>query len=426
MDFETLCQAKDSQYKLMDHQIKTADYIANESKRGLLIYHEIGSGKTLTSLECLKRILETREFNKVYLVVSKIIFKNYGIEIEKFGYGFLNKYIIHVDYETLFTEEFTSELEGSIVLIDEVHNYNNAIFNRNFHATSLFEKIKSTNKIKIIIMSGSPIYNTPFDASLLRNILTKEDVFTRSGVEFEKRYTNPFTHQLYRVGEFRNYFQGYISYFKGFAGTPLLPQNLGLKLIDVSLTPEQTTLVYRSKSPDKDLIAINPYTSNLSAKFVKALELINGIGKEPGSVFVYCNYDDIASGFKHYLETHSKYKSMVITPQKYKSQIEHIGEVKVIIGTLDGSVGITLPNCRYCIILDIPEYYGLLEQIQGRVVRLCSHEGLKKQFRNVQFYMIMANFPDGNKTTDYMKFDQIKSYNNIILNTLQYLKEATI
>ena len=245
LNYEEFCINKAGTYNLLPHQIKTIEQFVRPEIRGFLVYHGVGSGKTLTSIECARKTIEMypEKFSRIFLVVPEFIWKNYLFELDKFEFGDFRSKIKKMTYigkageedeeipligHESAIEKLREKLEGSVVIIDEVHIFNNEILRKNLKALAIFDAIKQTTTIKLLIMSGTPIYNTPFDASLLRNILTKDDVFTRSGEEFEKRYTDPFEFQLYRVGEFREYFRGYLSYFKGFEGTNLIPENGGL------------------------------------------------------------------------------------------------------------------------------------------------------------------------------------------------------
>lgn len=429
VNYDNFCSNKLVEFKIMQHQIVPGEYLKNPEMRGLLIYYEIGSGKSLTALITIKKIQEfLPNFEKIYFIMPEIITKNIMLEIDKFDYNF--KGIKKYDYLTGEYEDLEKmDFENSIILIDEVHIFNNEVLSKNRRAITIFNKIKNTAVIKIITMSGTPIFNTPFDSSLLANILTVEDVFTRSGEEFEKRYTNTFDYCLYRVGEFREKFKGKVIYFKGFAGTELIPRNNGLKILETKLSEDASFKIYSSQTKEYDI---------LEAKFPFLLSCLRNLEKVIGNVFIYCKYPEINLKLYDYLKKEGGYSSWKsnstnlkianINKKNFNELIPEFnkGKIKFILGSEEISTGITLLNCRNCFILDIPEKYGQLEQIQGRVMRLCSHSGLKKEYRDITFNLIFVKFFDDTTSSDYDKFEYIKTYNNIIIDTLKYIKEASL
>ena len=464
LNYEEFCINKAGTYNLLPHQIKTIEHFVRPEIRGFLVYHGVGSGKTLTSIECARKTIEAYPdvFFQVFLVVPDFIWKNYLFELDKFEItDFRSKFKklsyfgkdeddedLLIGHEEMIAK-LREKLEGSIVIIDEVHLFNNEILRKNLQALAIFDAIKQTTTIKLLIMSGTPIYNTPFDASLLRNIMTLEDVFTRSGEEFEKRYTDPFEFQLYRVGEFREYFRGYLSYFKGFEGTNLIPENAGLFILNCELTPTHTELIQKSRNLERDLIAMSPYTSGFCPKFdelLKQLQIIYHIDSQHSSpkvrekVFIYCKFPEINQALMTYLRESRRgdfvpwnsgekgIRFATVTSSNYGTLIPEFnqGNVDIIIGSEEVAVGVTLKDCRYCFILSVPDSFGQLEQIQGRVMRLCSHSGLPKEKRNIRFFLIISKYYGQNESLDIRNFEDIKSYHSIILDTLKYLKEASI
>ena len=56
-----------------------------------------------------------------------------------------------------------SALEGSMLIIDEAHNFFNAITNGAKNAVSLYDLIMETKNVKLIFLSGTPVVNDPFE-----------------------------------------------------------------------------------------------------------------------------------------------------------------------------------------------------------------------------------------------------------------------
>jgi hypothetical protein len=107
-----------------------------------------------------------------------------------------------------------------------------------------------------------------------------------------------------------------------------------------------------------------------------------------------------------------------ISPNLYKKLTELspnnlYGEIiKVFMITAAGSEGISLKNTRYVHILESYWHPVRAEQVIGRARRICSHQDLPTELRNVKVFMYLATFtPEQEKTEKYLElrtFDRSK------------------
>lgn len=211
--------------------------------RGLLIYHGLGSGKTCTSLLMSKAIRKASEKKmKIILLIQarleidpwkKELFGNCGMIRERKNqyasqkkfYELINNkyntYIIHYNAFNVLKQKVDEvNFNNSIIIVDETHNFLNSL--RNIDKTQrlknpsfyLYSKIIKAKNSKLVLLTGTPIYNNPVELSYLFNMLTGNEKYMT--IDF-----NTFNNKYIKEGEvinknlLMNKFHGMISYFKG-------------------------------------------------------------------------------------------------------------------------------------------------------------------------------------------------------------------
>jgi len=160
--------------KLQPHQKRVVDRITKEDQPGLLIAHELGSGKTLTSIAALDAL------GKPSVVVAPAsLIKNYEKELKKHTTGGTpNPDLLSLQKVTVSGQPPVEE----VLVVDEAHRI------RETH-TKGFRVLRDNKSKKRMLMTASPFYNRPSDIAPLVNIAAGENVFPNDPVEFKKRYT---------------------------------------------------------------------------------------------------------------------------------------------------------------------------------------------------------------------------------------------
>lgn len=174
----------DSIPNILPHQLATLDFLLRsilDENNSVLLFHIMGSGKTIIALLFA---LIVSKFKKVYILVPNInILKifNYNMDIA------IN--LINTDYivENIYIYSTTSfyslnyndnvinynglaKYNNSIFIVDEAHN----IFGNN--TGELMTVIKNKNKVPFLLLSGSPITNTPITLSNIISIMSDEGI----------------------------------------------------------------------------------------------------------------------------------------------------------------------------------------------------------------------------------------------------------
>ena len=193
------------------HQYIVYKYlITNEKARGLLLFHDMGMGKSIIAVALAEYYKKHDPSRKIIILLSKSLQENFKKNIIKYikdnesdketqketlekeldSYQFIslnasNMYtqLSRVDksYEELVLEnqlkdliEITEQkdfLENSLLIIDEFHNLSNGISNGSMNAIKIYDKIMSTKNIKLLFLTGTPIINNPFELVPTFNML---------------------------------------------------------------------------------------------------------------------------------------------------------------------------------------------------------------------------------------------------------------
>ncbi|ATI21029.1 morphogenesis VETF-s [Western grey kangaroopox virus] len=169
---------------ILPHQLATLDFLLRsilDENNSVLLFHIMGSGKTIIALLFA---LIVSKFRKVYILVPNInILKifNYNLDIAT---NLINAdYVIeniHIYSTTSFYSlnyndnvinyNGLSKYNDSIFIIDEAHN----IFGNN--TGELMTVIKNKNNVPFLLLSGSPITNTPITLSNIISIMSDEGI----------------------------------------------------------------------------------------------------------------------------------------------------------------------------------------------------------------------------------------------------------
>ena len=201
-------------FKLLPHQQKNVDYFLNSKYKGLLLYHKLGSGKTCTAISIANKMLDEKLIKHVYVFTPGSLRANFINEYcKKCG---MNKEYIRDKY-TFITYNFAvskylPNLDGSLVIIDEVHNLINGYKNKSEHAVNIYEKIHSAN-CRVLALSGTPIYNYYEEYGALITLLKPDFDFIEFFQGFEENEDGTFV--VKNQTRLKRALEGIISYYPG-------------------------------------------------------------------------------------------------------------------------------------------------------------------------------------------------------------------
>ena len=288
------CKKRESEEKkvLMKNQEFIKEFMINEKNhRGLLLFHEMGSGKTLTSLavaEALDRkvvvllpaslksnwIRELGDMNPEYKIPKKNIqmteseVKKVKKKVEqkiaqKYTFVSHNAYNTaeqlkklvdnnnkqkndennnNLDNDMVYKTFKKNNLDNKLLIIDEVHNLlSNVMSEESKNGTAIFDMIMNARNLKILALSATPAVNDSYEIALLFNMLRgkimlngkKFTAFPDQYHDFKNYFINDRLNLIKNKFIFQERINGLVSFVKG------------AREEDIEVFPQQETKVER-------------------------------------------------------------------------------------------------------------------------------------------------------------------------------------
>jgi hypothetical protein len=288
----------DKKEYLRYHQFIAHKYmINNKAARGLLMFHEMGWGKSILAMALAEYYREHDPKRKIVVLLAKSLQKNMKKNIKKYiqntmtdeklsdeaidkiietKYKFvslnasnmftqmtrLDKTQEELDFEKKLKEfaDITQKddfLENSLLIIDEFHNLSNAITNGSTNAIKLYDSIMKAKDIKLLFLTGTPFVNHPFEIvptfNMLKGLITigrdnsRSDItttlFPETKKDFDLHFVDRKTYRIKNVDRFQNRIVGLCSYYGSiYFGDKVqegFPKEFPLKLERVPMSIEQ-------------------------------------------------------------------------------------------------------------------------------------------------------------------------------------------
>jgi hypothetical protein len=172
--------------KLLSHQISALNHAirADERGHGTLLYHTMGSGKTITVLSiCMKLFSE----NDIFVFSPSSVKSTWRAEKKLVDKGNILRVNVsdHAKLSKVNKLDASETRSNSVVIVDEAHhllnmiptNPNILVYLRTFH--------------RAYLLTGTPIVNDMDDISTYVNILAKRNVIPSSIEGFREKFTIP-------------------------------------------------------------------------------------------------------------------------------------------------------------------------------------------------------------------------------------------
>lgn len=160
--------------QLQEHQQRIQNAVDEDNPR-MIVYHGLGSGKSLSAIAAAEAAKQ--KYNEDYGIVAPASLRgNFQKEVEKFTTG-SNPEIM--SYTGLgLGKKFTQQPET--VIMDEAHRLRNP-----GGAAAQAAKNVAENAKRLLLLTGSPITNSPSDLANLISLVARKNI---SPQEFERKY----------------------------------------------------------------------------------------------------------------------------------------------------------------------------------------------------------------------------------------------
>ena len=282
------------------HQFIVKMYMIKNTKiRGLMLFHDMGMGKSISAVAIAEYYREHDPDRNIIILLSKSLQENFKKNIKQFiketkdsikehlkssdlgattdvdkiideKYKFVSLNASNM-YEQLTRIDKTSEelifenqikefaeiieksdfLENSLLIIDEFHNLSNAITNGSKNAMRLYDRIMQTKNIKLLFLTGTPIINHPFELvptfNMLRGLIsidsrTSTTLFPELQKDFDMYFIDYKKNTINNKDRFQNRIFGLCSYYGNlYFGTKKegFPEELPVKVVRVPMSAFQ-------------------------------------------------------------------------------------------------------------------------------------------------------------------------------------------
>jgi superfamily II DNA or RNA helicase len=128
--------------------------------------------------------------------------------------------------EDMLSQINKQSLDDKIIIIDEAHNLFNSISNGSEIANTFYDMVLNAKNIKIILMTGTPVINDPFELAICYNMIVgvmgnnkKKERFTllpEYYTDFSKYFIAPSRSGILNEDKFKNRIFGLTSYYGDF------------------------------------------------------------------------------------------------------------------------------------------------------------------------------------------------------------------
>ena len=249
-------------FSAQKHQSEVLDYFLNKLKyKGLLLFHRLGSGKSCSSIMISDEMINASKVQKVYVMTPGSLRQNFIEEYcDKCGKSpeFLKKHYTFITSNYAVGKKLPN-FNGSLVIIDEVHNLINGVKNQSVNSTLIYNALIKS-KCRILALTGTPVYNYiwewPFIGNLLKpgtfpNLLKNKELDTEAFMkqfDIDKEGIVKAKNQKMFEIELR----GIISYFPGVGGG-FYPEVFYEKPIQVVMTIPQNAEYWRMATLESDI-----------------------------------------------------------------------------------------------------------------------------------------------------------------------------
>jgi len=425
---------------------------------GAILFHGVGTGKTLSAVAYSHYYLTLYPSHKVVIISPPALLHNsiqgliqYGLNIQDKRYTFLT-YVKFSNSPSKYVDDKT------LLIIDEAHNFRtyitaspahdpqgkplinqygdtmyNVSSNKRGHAT--LQGCKKAHKV--LAMTGTPFINGLYDIENLLSMIEQKDPLGRD--MFASIVTNNTS--------VKDYFKYRISYYENSKGNEFFPK-VTINFIPIMMNDEEVTkyeALDRGDTGkldiDEDTVALTLFGGkeheqlksfyNATRQYCEFLGskkidyIIRKIKDGKRQSIIYTTYINISLNFYKQAMDKLGIKYSVIAGGISSNEKENSRqkfnkkEVQVLLISKAGTEGVDTIGCRDVYIVETLWNESLTEQAIARAVRFKSHYHLPKEEQHVNVYrLIMCKGQEDKKIVEMIHNDASKSSSTISYNAI--------
>lgn len=415
---------KNELIKLLSHQDKFLRKFFLSNVSGCVVYHGVGTGKSLTASVASHYYLTLNPDGHIYFISPPALIENFKNALQQFGLDIKDNRYSFFSFDG-FMRNKEIKNKKALVIIDEAHILRTQIIanetedengvksisiSKGKRGYEILNLIKQTDKC--ILLTGTPFINKIYDIENLLSMVTKKDPFDETNFS-----------QILTIKDTRHdYFRYKISHYEKPLDSSDFPTRIE-EYIPIVMNEQQLN-VYQSvergnieimnsieKDFNMDVADAKTFTSfyNGTRQYSNILGqrkldfIINRMKnkKTTGRYIIYTTFIGNGLDFiiSNLVKNNFKYsiisgKENNIKKEQSKNQYNS-GEVDVLVITKAGTEGIDTIATEAIFIYEGSSWNEpLVEQAIARAIRYKSHSHLPKSQQKVYVYRLLIIKPD--------------------------------
>ncbi len=417
---------------LQPHQKAAVKAFIQSSRRSLLVYHSVGTGKSKTAVAASRCFLDMHPTGHVYLITMSSLIAGFKAELQSYEKKVdMSKYtfMTYQGWEQAVSRGEIKTCEGSLCIIDEVHSL------RNTEGKMYAAVHKCTSSaMKTLALTGTPMVNSETDIVAILTLINGTPTMDKHLARLI----------LYNDKLARAFFGCQLSIYRPdpkamAANFPKVEE----RFIPIVMSPKtlRTYTDIEREKRSKPLIELFHLSgenadTDLTAFFSGARALSSAAPEKIGFAadfiwHVYNNKPNARLGLtRGMLDSHTKQTIVFAHLKEHGSHllIEALEKMKIPYGVIDGEVprhkrkkmaddyvagriavillsqagatGLSLKATGFEVLMDPSWTIAEEEQIKARGVRFLSHSALPKKQRNVMVLKLMLIKPSDTRHFD--------------------------
>lgn len=250
-----------SKLELRKYQLFLSKYLDfNSPFKNILVYHGVGSGKTASTINIYNTLYNASPGWNVFLLIKATLkdtvwMSDLQVWLQEEERNFRFQNVVFVSYDAPNADKaFMDAIKNadsskkSLYVIDEAHNfirnvYSNISTRQGRRALTIYDYMiqdqKENDGTRIVLLSGTPAINNPYELALLFNLL-RPNIFSKSESQFNQEFVSTSSYKTLNPSK-KNLFQrrimGLVSYYIG--ATPDYYASKTINYIDVTMSKYQ-------------------------------------------------------------------------------------------------------------------------------------------------------------------------------------------
>ena len=407
----TVCTVYNS-INLKHHQKNVCEYLMKMGNKlkGILVYHSVGSGKTITAITMIRCLIKQNTNRNIYILAPKSITETFKKEIDKLGLIFGNKLSIltYGTFINIIKRESAEKFRNSILIIDEAHNFKTKVESKDMNNIKYL--MSATNIAeKVILLTATPITNSIVDFANLFAMITGNEANLSKLYKIFRDANPEILSRLLR---------GRVSYYMNDTNSQDYP-NVVYNTLEFPMSEEYYQLYKKVEENIQESMgfitsggtsltvflngvrrAANAIDSQIITDKIKwtVKHIIKQV-RENRKVLVYSSW--LKSGIRIIQKYLDKYGikwaevtgNMSISSRDFSVKRYNRSSVLVMFISSAGGEGLDLKATQSVVILEPYWNSARLDQVIGRAVRYRSHDSLDPKDRVVNIYKLILKKP---------------------------------